>query len=205
MKRILSLFLLITIIVGILAGCAVNDTSTDVEKKTLADFETAKIGIITGSSHEETVKNYFPNAERVYFNSLADMLMAVEQEKIDCYIEDTPFVTALIWEGVNFKCLDETVSCVENGFIFPEGENTHIRKQINSFLSEAKADGTIEQLKKKWMGATEPEEHPDYRALEGENGTIHLSICLDSKPYIYQRENNYTGFEIELLTLFGRK
>lgn len=181
-----------------------DDTSTNTVK-TLADYENATIGIITGSSHDRTAKQHFPNAERVYFNSLADMIIAVEQGKIDCYIEDAPFVTALIWEGVNFKCMDEAVSHVENGFVFPQGESTYLREQINSFLSEAKADGTIEQLKKKWMGATEPEEHPDYRALEGENGTIRLAIAVDGKPLLYQREDYYTGFEMDLLTLFGQK
>ena len=181
-----------------------DDTSRNTVQ-TLADYENAAIGIMTGSSHEGTVKKYFPNAERVYFNNLADMSIAVEQGKIDCYIEDAPFVTALIWEGVNFKCIEEAVSHVENGFIFPQGESTYLREQINSFLSEAKADGTIEQLKRKWMGATEPEEHPDYRALEGENGTIRLAIVVDGKPLLYQREDYYTGFEMDLLTLFGQK
>ena len=162
MKRILSLLLLIIIIVGSLSGCAEKETSSDT-LTTLEDCKSASIGIITGSSHDGTVKHYFPNAKRVYFNSLADMIIAVEQGKIDCYIEDAPFVTALIWEGVNLKCMDEAVTRVENGFVFPQGESTQLREQINSFLSEAKADGTIEQLKDKWLGAAEPEEHPDYR------------------------------------------
>ena len=174
------------------------------DEKTLTDFAHAKIGIITGSSHDGTAKSYFPNAERVYFNSLADMIIAVEQKKIDCYLEDAPFLTALIWEGVNLKRMEEAVSRVENGFVFPEGEGTYLREQINVFLSEAKADGTIERLKKKWMGSAEPEEHPDYMSLKGENGTIRLATAIDGKPLLYQREDYFTGFEMELLTLFGQ-
>ena len=203
-KRIFPILILITIIASIFTGCAAKNTSAGAVK-TLADCKNASIGIITGSSHDGTVKHYFPNAKRVYFNSLADMIIAVEQGKIDCYIEDAPFVTALIWEGGNLKCLDEAVTHVENGFVFPEGKSTRLREEINSFLSEAKADGTIEQLKEKWMGATEPEGHPDYLALEGENGTIRMAISIDGKPLLYQREDYFTGFEIELLTLFGQK
>ena len=204
MKKIISLLLLIILIIGIFTGCAEEHTSKG-GVNTLADIKNASIGIITGSSHDGTVKQYFPDAERVYFNSLADMIIAVDQGKIDCYIEDAPFVTALVWEGVNLKCLDEAVTRAENGFVFPQGESTQLREQINSFLSEAKATGTIEQLKQKWMGATEPEAHPDYLALEGENGTIRIAISLDGKPLLYQREDYFTGFEMELLTLFGQK
>ena len=203
-KRIFSILIMIAVIASIFTGCAAKNTSAGAVK-TLADCKNASIGIITGSSHDGTVKHYFPNAKRVYFNSLADMIIAVEQGKIDCYIEDAPFVTALIWEGVNLKCLDDAVTHVENGFVFPEGESTHLREQINSFLSEAKTDGTIEQLKEKWLGAAEPKEHPDYMSLEGRNGTIRLAIAIDGKPLLYQREDYFTGFEIELLTLFGQE
>ena len=186
---------------------AVLDDSISEEsgEKTLADFAQAKMGVITGSSHDGTAKQYFPDAQRVYFNSVADMIIAVEQEKIDCYIEDAPFATALIWEGVNLKCLDETISTVENGFVFPQGESTRLREEINSFLSEAKTDGTIEQLKEKWLGAAEPQEHPDYMSLEGRNGTIRLAIAIDGKPLLYQREDYLTGLEMELLTIFGQQ
>ena len=203
-KRIFLILIMIAVIASIFTGCAAKNTSAGAVK-TLADCKNASIGIITGSSHDGTVKHYFPNAKRVYFNSLADMIIAVEQGKIDCYIEDAPFVTALIWEGVNLKCLDDAVTHVENGFVFPEGESTHLREQINSFLSEAKTDGTIEQLKEKWLGAAEPKEHPDYMSLEGRNGTIRLAIAIDGKPLLYQREDYFTGFEIELLTLFGQE
>ncbi|MBR6522574.1 MAG: transporter substrate-binding domain-containing protein [Oscillospiraceae bacterium] len=197
-----SVLLILAIAVGLLAGCN-SATKNDIQES--ETFEQAKIGVITGSSHDGTAKHHFPNAERVYFNSMADMIIAVEQDKIDCYIEDAPFVTALIWEGVELKRLDEAVSHVENGFVFPEGESTHLREQLNSFLSEAKADGTVEQLKKKWMGAAEPNEHPDYMSLSGENGTIRLAMAIDGKPLLYQRENYYTGLEMELLTLFAQK
>ena len=203
-NKIISLFLLCIIVAGIFTGCVVNDTTSGASK-TLADYENASIGIITGSSHDKTTKHYFPNAKRVYFNSVSDMIIAVEQGKIDCYIEDAPFVTALIWEGVNLKCLDEIISTVENGFVFPEGESTLLREQINLFLSEAKSDGTIEQLTEKWMGASEPEVSSDYMALEGENGTIRLAIAIDGKPLLYQRGDYFVGFEMDLLTLFGQQ
>ena len=201
-KKILSVFLLLVIAVGILAGC-------NVEKKksfqSLEDFKQAKIGVLTGSSHDKTIKEVFPNATRVYFNNMSDMILAVEQGKIDCYLEDAQFLAPLIWEGVNLKRIDETVGQMSNGFVFPKGESTLLREQINGFLGEAKSDGTIERLIQKWLGTTEPTEHPDYTALTGENGTIRLAVSVDNKPMLYQNADGFTGFEMELLMAFAQR
>ena len=205
MKRLLSLFLLATLIVAIFAGCAAEE-STVAEKKTLEDFKTAKIGIMTGSSHDGTAKEIFPNAERVYFNTVADMVLATEQGKIDGYIEDELYLNAVLWEGAGIKRLDETIKQVNNGFIFPQSEeNRALREQVNAFIAASKADGTIDALINKWISDTEPTEHPDYTSLSGENGTIRLAVVIESKPALYMKDNLCTGFEIELLTLFAQQ
>ena len=172
---------------------------------TLADLENATIGVITGSAHNGLVEKNFPNAKRLNFTVMADMLLAVQQGKIDCYIEDEPFMTPLLWEEIDVKRVDEAVAQVSSGFVFPQGEvSRELRQQVNTFLAEAKADGTIERLVQKWLGGTEPTEHPAYSQLTGENGTIHLAISVDNKPLLYQNAEGYTGFEMELLTLFGQ-
>ena len=202
-RKLFSMFLLIALVAGTLMGCGTKETKIF---QSAEDFKDAKIGIITGSAHENTVKEVFPKAERVYYNNMADMILAVEQEKIDCYLEDAPYVVPLIWEGRSLKALDEIPGQMSNGFIFPQDEeSTALREEINAFLAEAKADGTIEQLRQKWLGTTEPTDIPEYASLSGENGTIRLAISVDNKPLLYQRESNYTGFEIELLTLFGQQ
>ena len=80
MKKILSLFLLIAIMAGIFTGCANNDNNSF---QSMEDFRQANIGVLTGSSQELIVKEKFPEAERVYFSSPVDMVIAVEQGKID--------------------------------------------------------------------------------------------------------------------------
>ena len=202
MKKILSIFLLTVMILAALTGCSDDKTQSF---QSMEDFDQAKIGVLTGSSHDKTAQEIFPNAERVYFNNMSDMILAVEQGKIDCFLEDAQFLAPLIWEGINLKQIDESVGQMSNGFVFPKGESTHLREQINEFLGAAKSDGTIERLTQKWLGKTEPTEHPDYSALTGENGTIHLAISVDNKPMLYQNADGFTGFEMELLTAFGQR
>jgi ABC-type amino acid transport substrate-binding protein len=69
-------------------------------------------------------------------------------------LEDVPFLASIIWEGVNLKRIDGNVGHVSNGFVFPQGGSTLLRKQINEFLGVAKSDGTMERLINKWLGET---------------------------------------------------
>ena len=201
MKRILSLFLLITIIVGILTGCAAKDSKN---YQSLEDFAQARIGIMTGSSQELIVKEKFPEAERVYFSSPVDMVIAVEQGKIDGYMFGSPFLAATIWENAKVKRLDEAVDHGEIAFAFPQDSASDaLREQLNDFIKQAKEDGTMGRLTEKWLGETEPTEHPDYQSLTGENGTIRLATVAGNKPLIYQYQEQCTGYEMELLTLFA--
>ena len=203
LRKILAVFLLLTLVAGLFSGCKAEESKSF---QTLEDFKQAKIGVITGSSHDKTVKEILPDAERIYFSSMADMIIAVEQEKIDGYIEDAPFVAPLMWEGMPLRTLEEPVSKTNSGFVFPQSENSKaLREEINEFLTEVKADGTADRLIQKWTGDTEPTDVPDYASLSGENGTIRLAISVDNKPIIYQQGSSYTGFEMELLTMFGQK
>ena len=123
-KRILLFLLLLMIIAGTMTGCNVKKTKSF---QCVEDFEQARIGILTA-------KELFPKASRVYFNNMSDMILAVEQGKIDGYLEDAPFVAPLNWEGIALKCVDGSVGQVSNGFIFPQGESTQLREQINEFI-----------------------------------------------------------------------
>ena len=130
-RKLTAIFLLFVLIVSAFTGC--NQTETKDFQK-MEDFENAKIGIMTGSSHDGTVKQFFPNAERVYFSTVADMVLAVEQGKIDCYIEDGPFLPAILWEGnTNLMRFQEPVKQVDNGFAFPQSaDSAALREEVNA-------------------------------------------------------------------------
>ena len=208
-KKILLFVLVLGIVVVTFTGCttnASNDNSEGTGISSLSDIENGTIGIMTGSSHDGTVKEIFPKAERVYFNTVADMVLATEQGKIDGYIEDEPFLAAVLWEGSNVKRLDESVKKVNNGFVFPQSEESYmLREQVNKFIAESKADGTLDNMINEWLNGDEPSELPDYMSLSGENGTIRLAVSVENKPAVYLKNNHYTGFEIDFLTRFAQK
>ena len=205
-KRVLSGVLLILMLVGMVAGMLTGCQQADSSRfRSLEDFKHAKIGLITGTSHDLTAKEHFPEATRIYFNNMSDMVLALEQGKIDGYLEDAPFLTPLLWEDLPLRQVDGAVVQMNNGFVFPQGKSTLLRQQVNEFFDVVKSDGTVDRLIEKWTGSSEPTDHPDYKSLTGENGTIRLAISVDNKPILYQYAERYTGLEMDLLTLFGRQ
>lgn len=175
-------------------------------EKTLADLERAKIGIITGTNYDNVAKEKFPNAERMYFSTSADVLLALKQGKVDAYFADKVVVASMQWENQKVDYIDEPVEMISNALILAkEGYDPYLLAQLNEFIGNSKNNGTLERLEEKWVGDTEPSEHPDYTKLTGENGTLKIAVSDSLKPVSYQKGSMYTGYEVDFLTLFAEE
>ena len=174
--------------------------------KTLADFENATIGVMTGTVYDDFAKERFPNAKREYYNMISDMIVAVEQEKIDGYLSESTYVTAAIWEGAKIQSIDEAIDHTQAAYIFQKSEQSALlREQLNSFIRAAKENGTLDELAEKWFGKTEPTGKLDFNSLTGENGTIRIAVAPDLKPISYIKDGELTGYEMEILLLFAKE
>ena len=222
----MAFFFLCMLCSGLLSGCGRREgnafqaygpfsaltvlaADTESEKKpTLADFETASIGILTGSSYDPMVKERFPEAEQVYYSTTTDMILSTEQGKIDGFICDSPYYAAALWEGANLDAVEEPVDQTPAAFAFSKSDaDSRLAAQMNEFILASEENGLLEDLEEKWLNEEEPpiEEHPDYENLSGGNGTITVAVDVESKPLVYLKDNRFTGYEIEFLVLFAEE
>ena len=203
-KKVSSLVLLFVVLVGILSGCGSDTNKSQISS--LADLETATIGIITGTNYDNVAKEKFPNAERMYFSTSADVLLALNQGKVDAYFADKVVVASMQWENQKVDYIDEPVEMISNALILAkEGYDPYLLAQLNEFIGNSKNNGTLERLEEKWVGDTEPSEHPDYTKLTGENGTLKIAVSDSMKPASYKKGSMYTGYEVDFLTLFAEE
>ena len=214
MKKSISMFLLLSMIAGMLLGCSSGESKQfqtqenfDQAKTqlTLADFDTATIGILSGSSFDPLTKERFPNAERQYYSLVPDMILAVEQGKIDGYLSETTYLTAAIWEGAEIEAVGEVIDRTNAGYIFRKNENTVVREQLDTFIRNAKETGFLAELQDKWIGKAEPEEVFHNDSLTGENGTLKVAVSPDLKPLCYVKDGEIVGYEIEVLQHFAKE
>jgi polar amino acid transport system substrate-binding protein len=156
--------------------------------------------------YDDFAKERFPNAKREYYNMISDMIVAVEQEKIDGYLSESTYVTAAIWEGAKIQSIDEAIDHTQAAYIFQKSEQSaQLREQLNSFIRAAKENGTLDELEEKWFGKTEPTGKLDFNSLTGENGTIRIAVAPDLKPISYIKDGELTGYEMEILLLFAKE
>lgn len=211
-KRGIVLILLCFLLTGLLAGCGqqkgqdVDAAASGQRIYSLEELEHGKLGILTGSVYDSVAKERFPEAEMNYYSSHADMIVSMEQGKLDAVLEDHIIYTTMNWENLPVTVLDEPVRINESAYILgKDAADSELLSQLNAFIAKSKEDGTIEALEEKWLSDKEPEDGLDYRELTGENGTIKVAACSVAKPMSYVKGDLCAGLEVDLLTLFAQE
>lgn len=202
-KRILCLLLTVLFALPVLSGCA--DKPTGGDKNSVEDYQTSKVGIMTGSYQSTIVDNYFPDATVIEYNTVADMFYAVSQKKVDISMTDASAYTCALWEGLQLSRLDEVAESSRYGIIFPKGEQTELRLQVNAFLAKIKENGTYDELHEKWFSSKEPTEFLDPASLTGTNGTLKVLSNNEIKPFGYIKNGKLVGYDIDILVLFAEE
>lgn len=201
--KVILVILLLTAICGSLLGCKQEKSEFD----SLDDFQHARIGLLTGSSFAEMSKKTFPEAECKYYLLITDMVLSLEQGKIDGFLMDECFLAPLQWEKGKISYIDETIYQSSYGYVFKKGSHG-LKEEINDFIAAKKADGTMEALEAKWFGESEPEGESamvDLSDLKAEKGTLKMAVSSSVKPFVYVKNNTYTGFDVEFAAAFCRE
>ncbi|MDO4740692.1 MAG: ABC transporter substrate-binding protein/permease [Eubacteriales bacterium] len=203
-KRTLALFMALLCALGAL--CCGASAEQESAEPCQEDFEHAVLGVLTGSFYDDIAREMYPEAKIRYYDSLTDLLVSAQQGKIDAFYTYTSSYVSMKWDGIRLKIVGEPVSSmnVAFGFALDQADGLVMRR-LNAFLQEKEADGTLREVHKKWIGDEEPTEHPDYSTLTGENGTLRVAVVEGLRPTVYQIGSGFTGYEIELLTMFARE
>lgn len=193
-KKALLLILCITI-------CSCSSKEFNVINQ-LEDLNGTKMGCMSGSIFDMTIEEKIDDAEVVYFNSRSELIMGLQQNKIDGYLADKPVALVCCAENDNIRYLDNQLDEVQYGICFSD-DASNLREQFNDFLERKTNDGTIKILQDKWICEECVQREIEYRDLSGKNGTIKACTTPDAAPFSFMKNNQYEGYEVELLTIFA--
>ena len=166
----------------------------------------AVIAAEVGTTTESDARSAYPNAQIVYVNSATDGLLAVTSGKADAYamnltayessVEPQRSDVALHPDGVVGEGGDVVVG------ISPVTELPNAAELINGFIAEIQADGTLEDMNRRWET-----EHdytmPDIPAPEDPEFTITVGTTGAAEPYSFYQDNELVGFDLELMYRFA--
>ncbi|MBR4777675.1 MAG: ABC transporter permease subunit, partial [Lachnospiraceae bacterium] len=166
-----------------------------------------RIGIQTGSASEDVTLEKLPNSEYVYFENISDLLLALQQNKIDAFVDDEPVAREIEKENPEITYLKKILVKDDYCLGFQKGTETSeiYRKQFNEMLSEMRANGEIDRLINKWFAGNDDEKTIDRSGLTGENGALKLAARSNKPPFSYFENGEFTGYAVELVTMFARR
>jgi len=170
----------------------------------LAQLADKRIGIPSGTSFDLVVRNSFPKAKLMYYNSQSDLLMALAENKIDAFPSDEPVIRYIMNQRTDITYIPDYLEEFELAFCFAKTEKgQRLCEQVSAFTSALKADGSLDALSEKWFSDDESKKTiPDISGLSAENGTLRLVTDGDYMPFEYVRGGQVVGYDIDLAVRF---
>lgn len=163
-----------------------------------------RVGVQTGSSFDAIISEKMPDAEAIYFNTKADLVAALNGNKIDTFVVDEPVAKILMREDDRLTFLPDYLETFSFALVFPKSEaGEALRDRFNGFIETLRADGTLEALEEKWFAEDEDAKTmPDVSALSAENGTLRVATEAGYAPFEYVRDGKVVGYDMELAARF---
>jgi len=127
--------------------------------ESLNDLAGKSVATKTGSTSAKYLNDEAPDdAEIVPFPTSSAMYLALKQGAVDAVLYDLPNISYFVKTGGEgqVKLVGPLYEGADNGLAFPE--NSPWVDKVNTALASMKADGTYDELYKKWFGEMPPSE-----------------------------------------------
>ncbi len=196
MKKFL---LLLTVALIFLTACGVEYKQIH----SLDDLRDARIGAWPESAYHQLARKKFPNAQFVPLEFISDLMLNLSQHKIDAFVIGKMYAENLNHEGNDVKYLPESLGDVPLSYGFTKNERGQkLCAQMNEFISTLEANGELDALRNKWLFGDDGGRTFAKSQLTGENGTLKVGTEGISMPFVYLRNQEVVGYEVELLDKF---
>lgn len=207
MKKLFLSILILTTTFLMCCGCSVSNeqgTSTESVSITSADDLSGKrIGVQLGTTGDLYCTDYEKDGSGTVverYNKGADAIQALRQGKIDCVVIDEQPAIKFVEQNDGIRILDEEFTNEDYAFVLSK-DNTALLDQINQALDELKADGTIENIEKNWVGAeSELGKYPyQKKEVDRSNGTLTIGTNAEFPPYESYSDGQIVGIDIDIM------
>jgi len=127
----------------------------DQDVTSLAELTGAKIGVQSGTTGEEYTRNNLPEGATVVpFENILQAMQALQAGEVDGVVNDLPISADIVLDETRgLKIVEELVTNEQYGFAFNKN-NPGLRDAVNDALAKLKANGTYDDIYRKWFGET---------------------------------------------------
>jgi len=131
----------------------------DDERTSLADFEGAELGGVTGDYFSEMLEDYNaangnPFTIRYYAEEYVDIFMDIDNGRVAATVNDNAVVASYAQTlGLQIKCVGEVLEASASFFVFrQDASGEELKALIDKAMEEVLADGSLAALCIAWFG-----------------------------------------------------
>ena len=162
------------------------------------------VGVLNGTITSQFVDKALGGSRNyVYFNSVGDMVAALKAGKVDAFCSDEPVSLLAANQNEGIGVMPGKVADDQYGLIFPKG--SPLKAEFDQVIEGLEADGTLDEIKKKWTGADESAKTMPEPGWPTPKGTLKMGTCAILEPISYVRGTEIVGYEIEVAELVCKK
>lgn len=197
---------IILLVAVILTGCIEAFGSGRLSNLDDLNDPSVTIGGITGSVHEPFIAQVFPKAREKQFNTINEMIAALENGEIDAFVHAKDNILSAMEENPGrLRMIDEPVGEAMAGMaISPRTKYPELKSQVNAFLKEMKESGELDEMHQRWM-VDRCTEMPDIPVPEDPVGILIVGTSGVLVPNSYYQDGQLVGHDIELTLRFADK
>ena len=194
--------LIAAVMVGLPVSATADEaTTTYANEATVAKLSGKTAGVMTGTPQDLIVQANVPDAEILYFNSISDLVLALQSNKIDFFVVSTVNYYSLAEQYSDLAYIHADFKSYDVGAIFPMTDaGRSLKAQYNDYISELKTSGKLAELQDYWLI---PHDWENFDIPEtGENGVLHMATANTQKPFSMELNGKNAGFDIAIAAGF---
>lgn len=171
------------------------------EKKEINSLDDAKkviIGVMTGSTGEQHARERFPEAPLKSFDDIMDAIAALKSNQVEAVITAYSNAINICKRNPELKFLPEVIEYEKTAIAMKKG-NTQLFNQVDAFIKELKADGTLKDMKKRWFKLdSAPYDTREFN-LPTQGTPIKVGVAATREPFCFINEKQeVSGHDGEL-------
>lgn len=202
--RLGLLCMLLLVVISFAFPASIVKAHAASEEEMFSHLSGKTAGVMTGTPQDAIILAKIPDAKIQYFNSITDVALALEKNKIDFAGLPTVSYYTLVQEYPNLGYLDAALAVFDVGTVFAKTtESDAIRTQLNEYIAALKKSGELEKKQDYWLF---PKEWENIDIPEtGENGILTFATTSTLKPFSFELNNEHVGYEVDIIAGFCRE
>ncbi len=204
MSKVKFLTFAMLIVLIFVSGCSKNQEDKNFNTVEELNDSKYKIAAVVGAASEPYVGKVFPKAEEKQFSSVNDMIVALEKGQVDGIVFSKALLEIVLEEKPDtFRILETPVGDTEGHMVISPNTNLkNLQNEINEFLKNKKADGTLDKMYQYWL-VDHKTEMPDIQQIKPPTQKLIVGTFGTTNPTSFYVGENLTGFDIELIKRFA--